>query len=134
MDQNNNGTLGTVDIINTGCNDEVCPDVEKFNKFFNSAQDVLQKEELESNKARVYNKFIMNQFQENNLIESAEGETQENSEELNRQGSCKKSTLVTCEELVADFAFLSMAKVKKLFYRFLLTFLKQDSLAIKTKF
>ena len=39
----------------------------------------------------------------------AEDENPENTE--NRQESCNKASLVTCEELVADFAFLSMSKV-----------------------
>ena len=109
MDLNNNGTLKKVG-ISMGCNDEVCPNVEKFYEFFNSAQDVLR-EELDTNKAKAYDKFITEQFQEINLIKhvAPEGENHENTE--NRQESCKKASLVTCEELVADFAFLSMSKV-----------------------
>ena len=109
MDLSDNGTLSKVS-ISKGCNDEVCPNVEKFYEFFNSAQDVLQKE-LYSNKARAYDKFIMAQFQDVNLIKRGEPEDENPENTENRQESCNKASLVTCEELVADFAFLSMSKV-----------------------
>ena len=84
--------------LSKGCN-------EQFYEFFISAQHVLQKE-LDNNKANAYQVFIIEKFQEMNLFDDGEpeGENNENSE-------YKKKSLVTCEEIVADFAFLSMSKV-----------------------
>ena len=93
---NDNETLSKVG-ISKGCNDQVCPNIERFYEFFNSVQD-----KLNSNKTITYQEFIMKQL--------TKGEIHENSEP-NGQGSCTKASLVTCEELVADFAFLSMSKV-----------------------
>ena len=96
--------------ISKGSNEQVCPNVEKFYEFFNSAQDVLQKE-LDDNKVKAYQVFITQQFQEMNSIKESEPENENHKNSEFRQKSCSNETLLICEELVADFAFLSMSKV-----------------------
>ena len=92
------------------CKMEVCPNMEEFHEFFNSAHVAIQNEQDHS-KAKVYQEFISRRFHEANFIKPHKSEDLDKPSAAGKQDKCDHSTSVTCQKLVADFEFLRTSKV-----------------------
>ena len=109
FDSDNNelaGKSGT----DQNCKIEVCPNMEEFREFYNSAHVAIQNDQDHS-KAKVYQEFISRRFHEANFIKPHKSEDLDKPS-AGKQDKCDQSTSVTCQKLVADFEFLRTSKVR----------------------
>ena len=98
--------------MDQNCENKVCPNSEEFLKFFNSVHVALQNEH---NQPKAYKEFISRQFHEANSINQHESEDHDKASS-GKQDRCNQLTSVSCQDLVADFSFLSMSKVRLHWY------------------
>ena len=95
--------------ISQNCQDGVCPNIEEFQQFFKYVHLALEKEQDE-NKVKAYKEFFSKKFRKTNSIKRYGSENYDKASG-SKERRCNKATALSCQELVADFAFLSMSKV-----------------------
>ena len=95
--------------ISQNCQDEVCPNIEEFQQFFKDVHLALEKAQ-DDDKVKAYKEFFSKKFRETNSIKRYGSEDYDKASG-NKERRCNKAFALSCQELVADFAFISMSKV-----------------------